>query len=94
MPIYMYECPNGHAHELFFKIVEKPESLNCHLCGQEAKQVPSIGGIQGDSPVWLNGEVREVLQDTDRVKKGLEKPIETRGEWEAAKRRLGVECVG
>jgi predicted nucleic acid-binding Zn ribbon protein len=93
MPLYLFECPNGHKHELFYRMADKPDSFQCH-CGQFATQVPAIGGIHGESATWINSDLREVLQDSDRVRKGIEKPIESRSEVRAAEKRLGVECRG
>lgn len=64
------------------------------MCGLNAKQRLTIGGIRTESPTWLNDDVRGALQDMDRVKKKLEAPIETRKQLRDAERRLGVACVG
>ncbi|OPY82493.1 MAG: Zinc ribbon domain protein [Syntrophorhabdus sp. PtaU1.Bin153] len=94
MPLYEYECPNGHSNDLFFRIADRPETVECPMCGLDAKQVPAIGGVQGESPAWLTNEVRGALQDTDRVRMKMEPPIETRKQLRDAERRLGVVCVG
>lgn len=93
IPLYNFECPSGHTHERFFKIADKPDTILCH-CGFVARQVMAIGGVEDDHPVWLNDQVREALQDSDRLRAKLDRPIETRGEWERRKRWLGVECRG
>lgn len=94
MPLYEFECENGHRSERFYRISDKPEWLLCDECGKSARQIPAIGGIQGDSPVWLNDEVRGALQDTDLIRQKKVKPIETRKELNYFTRTRGLVCVG
>lgn len=35
MPIYEFECKNGHEHEEFFRIADRPEYISCP-CGLRA----------------------------------------------------------
>lgn len=37
MPTYDYRCANGHAHEHFCKIAERPDARNCPECGEPAR---------------------------------------------------------
>lgn len=94
MPIYVYKCENGHRHEVFFKMAEKPDTVQCDKCKAVAKQIPAIGGIESDSPTWLDDTVREALQDSDMIRQRKIKPIETRGELNAFLKHTGMVCVG
>ena len=65
-------------------------------CGGDMRKIIVLGhgGVFLDDPLWLHGEsgrqIREVLQDSDRLKSGLDKPIETRQEW---KRHLDTHGI-
>jgi putative FmdB family regulatory protein len=42
MPLYEYECPNGHIKEDIFPSSEKaPKKLKCGICGNRAKRIMS-----------------------------------------------------
>ena len=94
MPLYEYQCREcGLKIERFCHIADKPDWINCEHCGGEAKQIPAIGGIQTDNDVpWLPGAL-EGLQDTDNIRAGIEKPIETRTEYKRFLKQKGFVPV-
>jgi putative FmdB family regulatory protein len=94
MPLYDFECKRGHRTEQTFKMDECPAVVECCKCRGFAKKVISIGGIERQEPTWLNDHVREVLQDTDRVRQGKEAPIESRKQWKERMKERGLEEVG
>jgi len=97
MPTYLYKCPKGHTQDVFFKMSEKPETVPCNKrgCRCQARNIPAVGGIQSDDhPLWLNDDLRGALQDTDLIRKGKVKPIESRSEYNEHLRREGLVCVG
>ena len=50
MPYYDYRCEEcKYSDELFFKISEKPDTVDCSICGQEMKQQVSSPVFQGYS---------------------------------------------
>jgi len=99
MPLYDFECATcGKQVEQFLFLAELdawPKGNKCQ-CGGTFKRVltPGHGGVQSDTPLWLNSQVREALQDSDRVRARLEKPIETRGEWKRHLKDKGMVAVG
>ncbi len=42
MPIYEYECEEGHKHERFRSMSQSSENAICPDCGQEAKRIMSL----------------------------------------------------
>ena len=95
MPLYTYECACGE-----FDIVRPSKMSNetavCPKCGADAARVlvPGHGGLKTDTPKWIDDEVREVLQDSDRIAMGYDKPIETRQEHDARLKELNVRWEG
>lgn len=41
MPLYEYECPEGHRAELIRPTEKRNENINCPFCGAESERVPS-----------------------------------------------------
>jgi putative FmdB family regulatory protein len=83
MPSYDYACDRcGHIGEEFFKLAEKPDTIPCG-CGGVKKSIITLGhgGIWRVEPVWLNGNVRETLQDSDAIRAKLQKPIIDRDDY-------------
>ena len=79
MPLYDYECLEcGAEFEMYFPMREWKMTPLCPTCNGKAKKVlkPGHGGIQTDTPAWIDETVRAQLQDPDDG----EKPIETRAE--------------
>lgn len=42
MPIYVYECPNGHSQEKLRKISERDKPLKCGNSECEEDAVPTV----------------------------------------------------
>src|SRR5699024_4456173 len=50
MPLYDFRCPEGDVFEAFYPIHDKPGSVACPNCGQEATgTIPAIGPSQAKS---------------------------------------------
>ena len=80
MSLYEYECQKcGNTDEKVYPMASFPKTCKCSKCGGRAKKIIS-GYIQRDEPTWLDDAVRGALQDTDNVRAGAERPIETRTE--------------
>jgi putative FmdB family regulatory protein len=96
MPLYDFECECGEKTEEVFKIIECPDAMTCGKCGGMSEKVLSVGhgGLRTDTPKWLDHHVREALQDSDRVAMGLDKPIETRQEWQKHLDNNNLVCTG
>lgn len=46
MPWYSYKCPLQHITDLYYKITEKPDEIDCPKCNLKAKsQIVSGGGF-------------------------------------------------
>lgn len=93
MPLYDYKCPVcGEITELFSKIRDMLDIIDCPACGDIAWRIISVGhgGIQGDEPVWLDDSVRGALQDEDEVRLGREPRIETRSDYKRHLRDRGI----
>lgn len=41
MPFYDYKCPAGHTTERRFSMADKPDEVDCVVCGMAARSVPS-----------------------------------------------------
>jgi putative FmdB family regulatory protein len=92
MPLYTYHCGScKQDKDVFLKLSEYDTPVEC--CDKAMTKVPTIGGIQGDEPAWLDDSVRGALQDTERLRKGLEKPITTRTEWKRHLKEHNIEPV-
>ena len=59
MPLYDYRCPDGDVFEAFFSMHDKPDTLACPTCGQNAVSLmPAIG------PSKLNSTQMRILDAT------------------------------
>ena len=96
MPLYEFECRScASRQEEFFKMADCPQETVCvHCGGNAAKIITFSGGIQTEEPLWLQGasgeQVRECLQDSARVKAGLDQPITTRSQHKAYLKEHGI----
>lgn len=57
MPIYVYECPNGHISEHLFSVAEKPSRVAC-ACHEIASQIVTPVGMVIASG-WLGVDSKE-----------------------------------
>lgn len=48
MPIYVYECPNGHKTEMIRAYDDRLEPVPCHLCDAHASYTISAHHAQPD----------------------------------------------
>lgn len=64
MPLYDFECKCGKVTEKFLGIADLRDSVPCEDCGGEAIRVISLGhgGVFRDEPVWLDHNVRKMIQ--------------------------------
>lgn len=47
MPLYDFRCPEGDVFEAFFTMQDKPGTIDCPNCGQDAiSLMPAIGPSQ------------------------------------------------
>lgn len=50
MPLYDFRCPQGDSFEAFFSMQDKPDTVSCPQCGQDAtSRMPAIGPSQAHS---------------------------------------------
>ena len=50
MPLYDFRCPEGDVFEAFYPMHDKPGSIACPNCGQQATgTIPAIGPSQAKS---------------------------------------------
>ena len=85
--IYDYKCNCCQKKfEVILPLAEYKQAQNCPECGSIAQKQMTLGGIQDDSPVWLNQSVRNQLQDTDVP----HIPIETRTQYERHLKDNGI----
>ena len=79
MPLYEYKCNQCKSNfEKFLPLKKYDYPQNCPDCGGISKKQLSIGGIQDDHPVWLDGSIIRQLQDTDDP---TIRPLSTRTEY-------------
>jgi len=76
-PVYEYECKEcNNKFDMYFPLREFDVVPECPDCGGSGKKIITVGGVQGDSPAWLNDPIlQENLQGDNS------RPIETRQEF-------------
>jgi hypothetical protein len=85
--LYEFNCKCGNTYEEFFHVDDCPESILCE-CGQEAKKIISLSGIQADNKVkWLASAVKVLQPDYER-------PVTTRSEYKKYLKEKKIVCVG
>jgi len=90
MPIYDFECPCcGKKEERFLKIDRLGQFIECSKCGTGMDRIfiPGHGGIQTDTPNWINNELRGSIQGDD------EKPIVTRKDLARVTKEKKIEPI-
>ena len=74
MPIYSYECQDcGNIFDVTCTIAERPQKACCSKCAGDSYQIIVLGhgGIQTDTPRWLDNEVRTCLGADVRTRADL-----------------------
>lgn len=85
MPNYEYECEKCfQVVEEFFKVEDFPQEIVCPVCAGTAKKIISSSTILRDEPVWLNDNLRGMIQDES------EPPVTTRTELNKLLKRKGI----
>ena len=100
MPLYDFECIKcHHIQAIFFKMDECPDMITCSECKiiceitrlntSIAKKIIVLGhgGIQTDTPKWINDELRGCIQGDDEV------PIRTREDLARAVKEKNIEPI-
>ena len=78
MPIYSYECPNGHYDEVVAKVKDWNAPKRCWKCNEEMKRVIGVGGSVKVFPsgMWEDIDVKPIEITSKRQ---LEKECRKRG---------------
>jgi len=90
MALYDYECQEcGNIDERFFRMSNIPKKTRCSLCGSPAIRIflPGHGGIQTDTPTWIDESVRGALEGDN------ERPIRTRKDLAQKLKEIGAEPI-
>lgn len=82
MPLYDYKCPAGDVSEVFFTMQEKPEAIDCPMCGLSATSlVPAIGpsklnsaGMRVLDATRASAETPEVVSTISGTRTGVHQP--------------------
>ena len=81
MPTYEYECQNPLCKRILEHVCSMKDhkpSIQCPICGDDAKAIISRVAVHDDHPKWLTPGIVNQIQGDDDVA-----PIETRSEYEA-----------
>lgn len=88
MPLFDYECTRcSHRFEAAFPLAQYDTRPECPACAGPTQKLMTLGGIQGDQPIWLDNSVRNQLQDTEDP---TERPITTRAEYKKYLKDNGI----
>ena len=74
MPTYTYACENcGNEFDLTCSMNRRPKRKKCAECGGRSHQIIVLGygGIQTETPLWLDDEVRTCLGADVRTRADL-----------------------
>lgn len=91
MPIYEYECLDGHITEKFAVIAERNQSVHCKVCLKKTKRIFSKYSALNTRPKWINDSVRGALQDLS-VPGTI--PIKTRKQYNEHLKKNNLVCLG
>ena len=92
MPLYDYECQCkdcGHIDERFYRMSAIPKKTKCSRCGGLSIRIfiPGHGGIQTETPTWIDESVRGSLEGDN------EKPIKTRKDLARKLKEIKAEPI-
>lgn len=66
MPLYEYECPNGHKAEEVRTVAERNNNLICRECGEQTRRIIS-SNIRREEPTWLPSALQNLAADAKHV---------------------------
>ena len=93
MPLYDYECANGHRTEREFTIVGRPQSIECPECGTDARKIITGTVMWTPHPTWLDSSLETLVSkrspDYRRLKENWSREERTRYMEEK-----GIVCIG
>ena len=70
MPLYDYQCDNGHTTEIFAGMNDdRPKVLRCETCGCGAHRVFSTPVVVDDFPEHFNVSIGEVVKNRAHLKR-------------------------
>ena len=80
MPLYEYKCEEcEEIFDKFYPLKEWDAVPDCPICGGNGKKQMVVGGLELDTPTWLDDPLLQGgLQDLDDVRGKRVAPIETR----------------
>lgn len=91
MPIYEYECKEGHKTEEFFPINKRRKFVACKTCKKIANRAITRHIAFESEPRWINEDVRGSLQDLS-VPGTI--PITSRRQLDEHLKRNNLVCRG
>lgn len=62
MPLYDFRCPDGDVSEAFFSMQDKPDTITCPECGQDAAS--AMPAIAPSSPNSQNMRILDATKAT------------------------------
>jgi putative FmdB family regulatory protein len=88
MPTYSYHCSTcDNQFDKLLPLDEYNIPQKCPSCdGKKVVKILKVGGIQDDSPAWLDDSVRRQIQDTDSP----HTPITTRTQYKQHLKDNGI----
>ena len=93
MPLYEYQCSSGHRSERFLRYEASRRPVQCRVCGESARKVPSLiaktAGRWGDTE-W-DGKHDRGLGVTLRDRKHRDQVMAARGLREAEEGEVEAE---
>lgn len=103
MPLYDYECDNGHKTEREYRVADKPFEIRCPVCRKAAPQTITYAPALHTLDTWVRDCSDEVVQRTHQsgvgyidpnlgfdTKTGKHKPITSKKQREQMMKDAGV----
>lgn len=84
MPLYSYKCLScGNEFDEICKVKDRKQYASCPICGGKGDRiiVSGHGGVQTDTPAWIDNEVRVCLGE----------PVQTRTELNRVLKEKNLE---